>query len=143
GEGGGGGAVIGGGGVIGVEGGGRPVAFQELMRRFRRTHGVEALAREMPLALFFFDCLVAAGRSLVDDPYEARWRALAEITGGRDLAAAAVPGAADAGRSVHARRAGPGARGGGAEGWGRGRSPGRGTAGDRFTRKPWTPGTRA
>ena len=48
---------------------GRPLPFQELMRRFRRVHGVEALAREMPLALHFFDCLMADGRSLIDEPY--------------------------------------------------------------------------
>ena len=38
--------------------------FQELMRRFRRVHNVAALAREMPLALHFFDCLMLDGRSL-------------------------------------------------------------------------------
>ena len=46
------------------------------MRRFRRVHGVEALVREMPLALHFFDCLIAEGRSLIDAPYAERWEAL-------------------------------------------------------------------
>src|SRR5215467_865327 len=73
--------------VVALDAIGRPLPFQDLMRRFRRVHGVEALAREMPLALHFFDCLVADGRSLIDEPYEQRWDMLARITGGRYLAA--------------------------------------------------------
>jgi DNA ligase-1 len=72
--------------VVALDGAGRPLPFQELMRRFRRVHGVEALAREMPLALYFFDCLVAGGRSLIDEPYTRRWEALVRVTGGRYLA---------------------------------------------------------
>ena len=72
--------------VVALDAAGRPLPFQELMRRFRRVHGVEALAREMPLALHFFDCLMADGRSLIDEPYERRWQALTAVTGGRYLA---------------------------------------------------------
>ena len=67
------------------------------MRRFRRVHGVEALAREMPLALHFFDCLMADGRSLIDAPYAERWEAL----DARRRAAATSPSA----RSSHAAEA--------------------------------------
>ena len=62
--------------VVALDPAGRPLPFQELMRRFRRVHGVEALAREMPLALHFFDCLIAEGRALIDAPYAERWEAL-------------------------------------------------------------------
>jgi len=72
--------------VLALDRAGRPLPFQELMRRFRRVHGVEALAGEMPLAVYFFDCLVAEGRSLIDEPYERRWDMLRAITGGRHLA---------------------------------------------------------
>ncbi len=72
--------------VVALDRAGRPLPFQELMRRFRRVHGVEALAGEMPLAVHFFDCLVAEGRSLIDAPYEQRWEALTAITSGRCLA---------------------------------------------------------
>jgi DNA ligase 1 len=72
--------------VVALDAAGRPLPFQELMRRFRRVHGVEALAREMPLALHFFDVLMADGRSLIDEPYERRWETLRRITGGRYLA---------------------------------------------------------
>ena len=72
--------------VVALDRAGRPLPFQELMRRFRRVHGVEALAGEMPLAVHFFDCLVAGARSLIDESYERRWEALTAITGGRYLA---------------------------------------------------------
>lgn len=72
--------------VVALDPAGRPLPFQELMRRFRRVHGVDALVREMPLALHFFDCLMAGGRSLIDEPYARRWEALAGVTGGRYLA---------------------------------------------------------
>jgi DNA ligase-1 len=76
--------------VIALDRGGRPLPFQELMRRFRRVHGVAALVGEMPLAIHFFDCLVAEGRSLIDEPYERRWEALSAVTGGRHLASRAI-----------------------------------------------------
>ena len=38
-------------------------------------------AREMPLAFHFFDCLMADGRPLIDEPYRVRWDALAAVTG--------------------------------------------------------------
>jgi DNA ligase 1 len=72
--------------VVALDRAGRPLPFQELMRRFRRVHGVEALAGEMPLAVHFFDCLLSEGRSLIDEAYERRWQALTAITGGRHLA---------------------------------------------------------
>jgi DNA ligase-1 len=76
--------------VVALDRTGRPLPFQELMRRFRRVHGVEALAGEMPLAVHFFDCLVAGGCSLIDEPYERRWEALTRVTGGRYLAERAI-----------------------------------------------------
>src|SRR5262249_20667496 len=71
--------------------------------RFRRVHGVDALVREMPLTLYFFDCLVAEGRSLVDEPYARRWDVLASATGGRHLAERVVADSADECRSFFAR----------------------------------------
>lgn len=83
--------------VVALDPAGRPLPFQELMRRFRRVHDVDALARELPLAIHFFDCLVADGRSLIDAPYERRWDALRAVTGGRYLAERSlVTSAADA-----------------------------------------------
>lgn len=76
--------------VVALDAAGRPLPFQELMRRFRRVHDVEALIGRLPLALHFFDCLMVGGRSLIDAPCEERWRALVAVTGGRFLAERAV-----------------------------------------------------
>jgi DNA ligase-1 len=72
--------------VLALDAAGRPLPFQDLMRRFRRVHEVERLVREMPLTLYFFDCLMADGHSLIDEPYARRWEALSAVTGGRHLA---------------------------------------------------------
>jgi DNA ligase-1 len=89
--------------VVALDAAGRPLPFQELMRRFRRVHGVAALAREMPLALHFFDCLVADGRPLADAPYDRRWEALTAVTGGRYLAERALVDSAEAARAFFQR----------------------------------------
>jgi DNA ligase-1 len=84
--------------VLALDAAGRPLPFQDLMRRFRRVHEVERLVREMPLTLHFFDCLMADGRSLIDQPYARRWEALAAVTGRRHLAERTIvtaPAAAD------------------------------------------------
>lgn len=89
--------------VVALDAGGRPLPFQELMRRFRRTHRVDALVREIPLGVHFFDCLMAEGRSRIDEPYERRWEALAALTGGCHLASREIVTDADAARAVYAR----------------------------------------
>ena len=89
--------------VVALDPAGRPLPFQELMRRFRRTHEVEALVREMPLAIHFFDCLLADGRLLIDAPYERRWEELARVTGGRHLAERLLVGDAEAARAFFER----------------------------------------
>jgi len=56
---------------------GTPLAFQVTMRRFGRKLDVEKLRAELPLAAFFFDCLLRDGVSLVDHPAHERFDALA------------------------------------------------------------------
>jgi len=58
--------------------GGKPLPFQDLMRRFRRVHDVEAMIREIPLRLYLFDILYLKGRLLIDQPYSMRWQVLEE-----------------------------------------------------------------
>jgi DNA ligase-1 len=89
--------------VVALDRAGRPLPFQDLMRRFRRIHDVEALAAEMPLALHFFDCLVAGGEPCIDRPYSERWDALARLTGGRYLAERAIVGTVDDALAFRAR----------------------------------------
>jgi DNA ligase-1 len=52
--------------VIALRADGRPHPFQLTMRRFGRKLDVEALRRELPLSVFFFDCLYLDGAPLVD-----------------------------------------------------------------------------
>ena len=56
---------------------GAPLPFQVTMRRFGRKLEVERLRAELPLAVYFFDCLHAEGTSLLDRPARERFDALA------------------------------------------------------------------
>jgi DNA ligase 1 len=89
--------------VVALDGAGRPRPFQELMRRFRRIHDVASLVSEVPLSLNLFDCLMVEGRSLIDEPYQTRWSALVQMTGGNHLAERAIVTTVEAGQQFHAR----------------------------------------
>ncbi len=78
--------------VVAVGTDGRPYPFQELMRRFRRVHGIESAASEIPLRLYLFDCLLCDTWSLIDETYEKRWSTLSVLTTGRYLAQREVTG---------------------------------------------------
>jgi DNA ligase-1 len=77
--------------VIAVDGQGRPLPFQHLMRRFRRVHNVEEMAQQIPVQLFLFDVLFRDGEALVDRPYDERWRILRQINGAMIAAARSIP----------------------------------------------------
>jgi ATP-dependent DNA ligase I len=55
----------------------RPHPFQVTMRRFGRRLEIEKLATELPVRVFFFDCLRSDARSLVDRPLHDRAEVLA------------------------------------------------------------------
>jgi DNA ligase-1 len=84
--------------VIAVAGG-RPLPFQELMRRFRRIRAVDAAARDVPVQLYLFDLLHLGGRSLVDLPAAERWQALERAGGGLARVPRLVPGSAAEGEA--------------------------------------------
>jgi DNA ligase-1 len=62
--------------AIALRPGGAPRPFQVTMRRFGRKLDVEALRTELPLSVYFFDCLQVDGEALVDRPYRERFEAL-------------------------------------------------------------------
>jgi DNA ligase-1 len=64
--------------TIALAPGGRPHPFQVTMRRFGRRLEVERLRAELPLAVFFFDCLRRDGEDLADLPSSGRFAALAQ-----------------------------------------------------------------
>jgi len=57
----------------------RPMAFQEILKRFRRKYNVEKLAAEIPLRLFLFDLIYLDGKSVIDLPLSERRALLVEI----------------------------------------------------------------
>jgi DNA ligase-1 len=56
--------------------GGAPQPFQVTMRRFGRKLDVDRLRAELPLAVYFFDCLYRDGTPLADRPARERFDAL-------------------------------------------------------------------
>jgi DNA ligase-1 len=58
---------------------GRPHPFQVTMRRFSRKLDVDAVRGELPLSVFFFDCLLRDGEPLVDRGAGARHDILREV----------------------------------------------------------------
>jgi DNA ligase-1 len=58
---------------------GSPHPFQVTMRRFGRKLDVATMRAELPIAVYFFDCLHADGRPLLDAPAHERFDALAAV----------------------------------------------------------------
>ncbi|HET7543631.1 MAG TPA: ATP-dependent DNA ligase [Polyangiaceae bacterium] len=94
--------------VIALRDDGRPQPFQVTMQRVGRKLGVARAREELPLRAFFFDCLYADGRVLVEQPNHERWQALctavpsvARVTrvevAGAEAAEAALRAALDSG----------------------------------------------
>jgi DNA ligase-1 len=65
--------------VIALAPDGRPLSFQDTMRRFGRRLDVLKLQSELPLTAFFFDVLLHDGETLVDEPLSARLERLDRI----------------------------------------------------------------
>ncbi len=77
--------------IIAIDDQNRPLPFQHLMRRFRRVHNVEEIARQVPVQLHLFDILYRDGDALVDRPYEERWQVLEQTRGTMITAARNLP----------------------------------------------------
>ena len=58
---------------------GKPLPFQDLMRRFGRVKNVEEMVEQIPLQLHLFDVLYMNGKLLIDEPYTDRWETLEEL----------------------------------------------------------------
>lgn len=67
--------------VIALNAAGFPIAFQHLMRRFKRVHGIRGMAQKIPLTLYLFDILYRNGESLITHSYLQRRKILAENAG--------------------------------------------------------------
>jgi DNA ligase-1 len=91
--------------VIAIDPGGRPLAFQDVMRRFGRVREVARMRAERPVRLFVFDLIGLDGNLLIDEPYERRYAALAELAdvAGLELPSRIIPDSAGEGARFFAR----------------------------------------
>jgi DNA ligase-1 len=71
--------------VIAVDPLGRPLAFQELMRRFGRVKDIERLRAEQPIRLHLFDLLALDSALVIDHPYAERTRHLDDLASAASL----------------------------------------------------------
>ena len=71
--------------VVALDNAGYPIAFQHLMRRFKRTRGVADMAQKIPLTLYLFDVLYLNGESLIMQPYLRRRQILSQNAGNLSL----------------------------------------------------------
>ncbi len=67
--------------VVALDSAGFPIAFQHLMRRFKRIRGITDIAQKIPLTLYLFDVLYLNEESLITRPYIERRKILAESVG--------------------------------------------------------------
>ena len=66
-------------GEVVAEKDGKPLPFQELLRRFRRIHDVDTTAEEIPLKLYLFDVLYLKGETLLTHKYSKRIELLSKF----------------------------------------------------------------
>ena len=78
----------------------KPLPFQDLMRRLRRVHDIDAMVKEIPLKLFLFDVIYVDGRLLIDTEYDDRWSILEGLTDGNLLARRIITGDLNAAREL-------------------------------------------
>ncbi len=67
--------------VVAVDDAGTPLAFQAVLRRFRRKHDVARAREDVRLTPVFFDCLHVDGEDLLEAPLETRHERLTELLG--------------------------------------------------------------
>ena len=65
--------------VIATDGDGKPLPFQDLMRRFRRMHDIADTTAKIPLQLHLFDILVHDNDELIDKSYAERREILERV----------------------------------------------------------------
>jgi len=67
--------------AVAVSADGDPLPFQEILKRFRRKHDVEAMRQEVRVELNAFDCLHAGGDDLLEAPFLERYERLEAVVG--------------------------------------------------------------
>ncbi|WP_306058263.1 ATP-dependent DNA ligase LigA [Natronococcus wangiae] len=65
--------------VVAIDDEGRPLPFQEVLKRFRRKHDVARAREDVPVRPVFFDCLHADGEDLLEAPLTTRHDRLEDV----------------------------------------------------------------
>jgi DNA ligase-1 len=78
--------------VVALDSAGYPIAFQHLMRRFKRVREVTSMVQRIPLTLYLFDILYLNGNSLIALPYTQRRQILAQNAGEITLSTQIITG---------------------------------------------------
>ncbi|WNY26803.1 DNA ligase [Methanolapillus ohkumae] len=65
--------------AVAMDDAGKPRAFQDILRRFRRKYDVESTSRDIPIHVNLFDLLYADGESMIEKPLRERRQRLAQI----------------------------------------------------------------
>lgn len=76
--------------IIALDSAGFPIAFQHLMRRFKRVHELGDMRQKIPLTLVLFDILYLNGESIISKPYLERRGILAQTAGNIPLTKQAI-----------------------------------------------------
>ncbi len=89
--------------VIAVDPVGKPLAFQELMRRLSRRRQIEPMRAQFPIRLYLFDLLALDGELWIDHHYSERTAALSEVAPTADLRLVGriLPGSVPAGEEFY------------------------------------------
>jgi DNA ligase-1 len=77
--------------VIAVDHTGRPLPFQDLMRRFRRLSDIKKVMKEIPVKLFLFDIIYLDGKSTINLTQKERRKLLEEICPNKLLTPKIIP----------------------------------------------------
>ncbi len=77
--------------VIAVDNAGKPLPFQDLMRRFRRLSDIQRSMKEIPVKLFLFDIIYLDGNSTINLTQKERRKKLEEICPNKLLTPNIVP----------------------------------------------------
>jgi len=80
---------------------GRPMAFQDILKRFRRKYNVEKLAERIPLRLFLFDLIYLEGKSVTNLPLSERRGLLENIAEHGILADQVVSASAEKAEEIY------------------------------------------
>ena len=87
--------------VVAIGKDGRPMAFQEILKRFRRKYNIEKLAAQIPLRLFLFDLIYLDGKSVTHLPLSERRALLEKIANPAILADQVLSGIVDAAEEIY------------------------------------------